>query len=60
MHRTTINLSDQQYEALQKLSRKTGLGMGEWIRRFIDAGVEVMSTKGKSGAQHLLGWKLEE
>jgi hypothetical protein len=40
MRRTTVWLSKQQIDRLTKLSKKTGIGMSELIRRFIDEGLQ--------------------
>jgi len=39
MYRTTIMLTQAQIEKLRAVSKKTGIGISELIRRYIDAGL---------------------
>jgi predicted DNA-binding protein len=45
MKRTTLWLTEAQIERLVKLSKKTGLGISELIRRFIDEAIARMEGK---------------
>jgi predicted DNA-binding protein len=47
MHRTNIYLSEVQMKKLKSLSKRTGLGMSEIIRRMIDEGLKKHEDKGK-------------
>jgi Ribbon-helix-helix domain len=40
MYKMNLYVTQQQRDALDKLSKKTGLAVAELIRRFIDAGLK--------------------
>lgn len=43
--RTNINFGKEQYERLERLADRTGISISEWVRRFVDSGLDEMEEK---------------
>jgi predicted CopG family antitoxin len=47
LKRTCINISDTEYEFLQKVSEEKSLSMSEMIRRILDEYIDKQKERGK-------------
>lgn len=55
-HRTQITLSDAQYEALKRESKRTGLGLAELTRRALTATYRVPTDDADALDESFGGW----
>lgn len=49
MVKLNLYITKPQREALERLSKKTGLSVAELVRRFVDAGLEKAQKEARNG-----------